>query len=155
MKADDGMFLRRQLAGLDQTVAFGDPSQFGEQACVEDDFIEPVENILRRRRNILAHQRIELDDQDVAHVGFIRHGLDRRIGDIAAVPIALAVDQRRLEHLRQSGRGEQDVGVEFMFAKNPQGAGRDMGGVDEELDAVLADEPARIGCNDRASRAAD
>ena len=64
-------------------------------------------------------------------------GVERRIAGIAAVPIGLAVDLDRLEHGRQAGRGEQDVGRHLVVLEHLAAAGANIGGGDEEMDRRL------------------
>ena len=63
-------------------------------------------------------------------------GLDERhqrwIGAEPAVPVRRAIDLHRVVQLRQAGRGEDHVDVQFGVAEDPGAAGRDIGRGDEQ-----------------------
>ena len=63
--------------------------------------------VLRRARPL---DRIDLHEDRVLRLAFPHQRRDGGVAGIAAVPIVLAVDLDGLEHGRQAGRGEQDVG---------------------------------------------
>ncbi len=84
-------------------------------------------------------RRIDLDQDHVERVALAHQRRDRRIADVAAVPIGLAVDLDRLEHRRQAGRGEQHVGRDVLVAEHAAAPGVDIGRGDEELDRGLAE----------------
>jgi len=65
---------------------------------------------------------------------------ERRDGGIAgkaAVPVGLAVDLDSLEHGRQAGRRQQDLGRQLGVAEDATAAGTHVGRRDEELDGRL------------------
>jgi hypothetical protein len=72
--------------------------------------------------------------QDVVGRVRIEQRPQRRIGQIAAVPVGLALDLHRLEQVRQAGRGQQDL-IGDLGRLEDVGAGVfHRGGGDEQLD---------------------
>ena len=58
---------------------------------------------------------------------------DRRIAEIAAVPVRHAVDLDRAEQQRQAGGRQDHIGVDLVMRENAQPAGMHIGGADEQL----------------------
>ena len=140
VEVDARVEVAREFTLVDQPVAFADEAQFADEAGVEGDFVQPVRDFVRRPRYLVAHNRVQLDDQGVTAPGGPAHRLQCRVGDIAAVPIAFSVDDRRVEQIRQAPRCQHHVDGQFVLAKAPESAGGDVGGIDEQLDlAALAD----------------
>ena len=106
-------------------------------------------------RRLVALDRIDLDDDRVAALGFVEQGIQGRIAGVSAVPIRLAVDDHRLKQIGQARRGHgvirgENIAAEDMAASGPHVCRRDkqleaVGRAEAfEIDDLLEMDPQRI-----------
>ena len=86
-----------------------------------------------RARRGPALDGVDLHQQDVVGGGFVEQREQRRVADIAAVPIGLAVDLHRRKDGGQAGRRQHVIGRQLGAFEDPGLAGPDIGGGDEQL----------------------
>ena len=84
-----------------------------------------------------------------------RQGNERRIGDIAAVPIGHAVDIDGMVQQRQAGRGQDLLRVEIAVAENMQAPVLDPRRRDQQRNPGRGVQPFEIDFGRREWRAAD
>ena len=70
------------------------------------DLVEPFEDFARGRRRPFRLVGRHLHDEQIGGVGGLHQRDERRVGDIAAVPIGFALDLDRVVDERQAGRGQ-------------------------------------------------
>ena len=88
----------------------------------EIDLLDAPLDVVARARRALRPARRDLDDQEVRGVALHRQRRQRRIGDIAAVPVQLAVDFDRLMQQRQAGRSQDRLDGQLLVAEDAQAA---------------------------------
>src|SRR5579883_760363 len=152
----DGAELSHRLLGLDEMdeqIAFpqtvdlwaggagfsddpgheGDGAELGDERGVEDDLVESIGDLRRGARHALAPDRADLHDDEIRAGAFVDDRPERRIAEIAAIPIRLSVDHHRLIHLRNTGRSQERLDGEVAAVEDARLAAIDIGGGDEEL----------------------
>ena len=116
---------------FEQPLHKGDGPQFAQQRRVETDLVDPVLDLLRGDRHLIAFQRVDVHDDDVVWQVVSEQREQRRVTGIAPVPIGLPppglriVDLDRLKHRRQAGRGKDRIGRDLVMGKDPDLAGSD------------------------------
>lgn len=115
MQAHGAVALHLQSFGVDQLLQQLNAAQLLDQAGIEGDLVNAVDDVPGAIWQLLAHQRIDLNDHQVLAVHVVDQRKQRRIATVAAVPVGLAVDLHRWEHERQAGRGHhrihRDIGL--------------------------------------------
>src|SRR6202521_3804537 len=91
-----------QEAAVDELAHEADGAEFREQRGVEGDLIDAVEDIARRLRRVFAFHRIGLHQQNVVGARGAEQRKQRRIADVAAVPVGLALDLDGVEEEREA-----------------------------------------------------
>ena len=104
---------------------------------VERHFVQAVQDVGGAARDARPLDRVDGNENRVLRFALADERGQRRIAGIAAVPIGLAVDLDRLEHRRQTGRGEQDVGRHGVVLEHLAASGAHIGRGDEEMDRRL------------------
>src|SRR5262245_19078997 len=104
----------RQLALIDQFSNEGDTAQLRHQRGVEGDLVDPRQDLVVRLRYLLALQWIDLNQQKVFGLGRADQRIERRVSDIATVPVCLTIDLYGAEEMRQACRGDDHVGGHFL-----------------------------------------
>ncbi|MNE32284.1 hypothetical protein D3C80_1258890 [compost metagenome] len=124
-----------KLAVCDQVLNEGDGAQLGDQRGVEQDLVQPIHDLTRLTRGLVADEGVERQQQDIVRRVGVEQRPQRRIGQIAAVPIGLTLDLYSLEQVGQAGRGQQDVGRDLSRAEQARPPGADRRGRDDQLNA--------------------
>jgi hypothetical protein len=101
---------------------------------VERDLVQAVQDVGRAARDARALDRVDRNENRVLRFALADEWGQRRIARIAAVPIGLAVDLDRLEHRRQTGGGEQDVGRHGVVLEHFAASRANIGRRDKEMD---------------------
>ena len=114
-----------------------DGAHLADQAGVEGDLAQPVEDVHAARGRAGAKQRVDLDQQQVERTAVVDERKQRRVAGVATVPIRLAVDLHRLKDERQAGRGQQRVQAQFGAGEHPRLPGVHAGGGDEQRDLAV------------------
>jgi hypothetical protein len=92
-----------------------------------------VQDIRSARRQLVAPDGRHLNDDDILGTFSIDQRKDRRVSEIAAVPIVLSFDLNRLEVRRQASRREHGVDSDVGGLENLDLASADIRCVEEEL----------------------
>src|SRR5260221_110851 len=109
------------LAIVDQLGDEVDRPHLAHKRGVEADLVDAVEDLGRAARQLLALERIDVDNDDITTVAAIDQREDRRIAHIAAVPIMLATNLDGLKHEGQSTRGKTAIGSSWRLrSSTPQ-----------------------------------
>src|SRR6202022_3870520 len=109
-------------------------AQLLHQRRVERNLVEPVEDLVCRARRVRPFARIDLHQDGVVGITFAHQRRKGGIAGVAAIPIGLALDLDRLEHGRQTGRGQENIGRDLRIAEDAAAAGPHVGRGDEQLD---------------------
>src|ERR1700693_1424954 len=125
-----------QKAAVDELADHADGAEFRQQRGVEGDLVDAVEDIARRLRRVFAFHRIGLHQKDVVGARGAEQRKQRRIADVAAVPIGLSIDLDGVEQKREAGGRHHHVGGDLVAAEDAHLAGTHIGGGDEQLDRV-------------------
>ncbi len=115
------------LAFVDQPSDEADRAHFPHQGGIEADLVDAVRDLHRGARQLLATQRVDVHDDDVAGLAVIDQRKKCGIAHVAAVPIGLALDLHGLEQERQAGGGERAVGAHLVALEHLHFAGADVG----------------------------
>ena len=115
-----------------------------QQARVEGQFAGAVPDLRRAAGRVLARERVDLHEQQVAGVAAADQRRQRRVGRVAAVPVRLPVDLHGLEQRGQAGRGQHRARVELPSREDHCLPAVHVGGADEHLEAGMASDGAEV-----------
>ena len=107
---------------------------------VERHLVQAVQDVGRAARHPRALYRIDRNQNRVLRFALPNERGQRRIAGIAAVPIGLAVDLDRLEHRRQTGRGEQNIRRHGVVLEHLAASGAHIGRGNEQMDRRLGQD---------------
>ena len=129
-------------------------AKFLDQAAVERDLVQAVQDFGGAGRDDFATRRVDLHKQEVVCRAFGDERQQRRVAEVAAVPVGLAVDLDRPKQQRQAGRRHHRVGRQLGLPEFLQPTGAHVGGGDEQTHLVAGAHPFEIdfGSNDVAQR---
>ena len=99
------------IAGVGDLPQQRNHAQFLQQNRIEGDLVEAIENVPGGSWRARALDGVDLHENCIVRLTFPHQRRDRGVAGIAAVPIVVALDFDGLEHGRQTGGGEQDIGV--------------------------------------------
>ena len=122
----------------------GDGAQFLDEAGVEADLVDAVDDVAGAARRFFAPDRVDLDDDDVGRVRVGEQRIERGVAAEAAVPVFLAVDLDGGVHLRQAGRGEHGVDGEVSGTENLGLAGAHVRRGDMDLEVLAGVDAGEI-----------
>src|SRR5581483_65106 len=100
-----------------------DRAEFGYERSVEGNFVDAVKDIACGLRCLVPLYRICLHKNDVVRLARAEKREERRVTDIAAVPVRRAANLDRLEHKGEARRGHYHVRRDFVLAEDPDLAG--------------------------------
>src|SRR5260221_1629485 len=126
------------LAIVDQLGDEVDRPHLAHERGVEADLVDAVEDLGRAARQLLALERVDVDDDDIATLAAVDQREDCRIAHIATVPIMLAINLDGLKHEGQATRGKNAIGTDLMTLEDPDLAGPHVGRREVELYGAVA-----------------
>ena len=96
-------------AAVERVLRDRERAQFAQEGARKSQFAHALGDFCRRRRDLGPIQRLHEDAENGLRLALIDQRLEHRIAGPAAIPVDLAVDRDRREHLRQAGRCEQGI----------------------------------------------
>jgi hypothetical protein len=135
---------RVQLALGQQALHKIDGAHLGDQRGVERDFVDPVHDVARRGRQLVALDGVDLHQHNVAAGAFIDQRVDGRVAGEAAVPVVHPIDLHRLEHRRQAGRGHHRTCGEPLAREDLRLARGHRRGHDKHLERLVGRQPLEV-----------
>ena len=91
------VFISSRSAPRSTSLLEGNRSHLAHQRGIKANFVQSIQYVAGRSRNRVAHNRVDVNDDDVRGLAAINQGEYRGITHVAAVPIGFAIDFDDLE----------------------------------------------------------
>src|SRR5262249_24528261 len=127
----------RQLSFVDQFADESEPAQLGHQRRIERDLVDARQDFILRFRNLLALNRINLNQYQIFSLRGADQWIERRVSHVAAVPVTLAVDLDGTKQVRQTGGRDDHVRGHFLAPEDVQLSGLHVGRRHEQLQVLV------------------